>query len=75
MSPTGVLNSHMMAAALVRLYGTDEQKQRHLPKLVTAGLGLPSLSEPCAGSDTRSLLPIKREYRDAPLMMIRERPQ
>jgi alkylation response protein AidB-like acyl-CoA dehydrogenase len=56
MSLTGVLNSHMMAATLIRLHGSDDQKQRLLPKLATAEIrGCLSLSEPDAGSDTRSL--------------------
>ena len=56
MSLTGVLNSHMMAATLVRLYGTDDQKRRLLPKLATGEVrGCLSLSEPDAGSDTRNI--------------------
>jgi alkylation response protein AidB-like acyl-CoA dehydrogenase len=56
MSLTGILNSHMMAAALLRLHGTDEQRQQLLPKLATGEVrGCLSLSEPDAGSDTRSL--------------------
>jgi butyryl-CoA dehydrogenase len=56
MSLTGVLNSHMMAATLIRLYGTDDQKARLLPKLATGEVrGCLSLSEPDAGSDTRAI--------------------
>ena len=56
MSLTGVLNSHMMAATLIRLYGTEDQKRRLLPKLATGEVrGCLSLSEPDAGSDTRAL--------------------
>jgi butyryl-CoA dehydrogenase len=56
MSLSGVLNTHTIAATLVKLHGTDEQRQRLLPKLATgewrAAL---SLSEPDAGSDTQAL--------------------
>jgi len=56
MSLTGVLNSHMMAATLVRLHGTDEQRRRLLPDLASGAVrGCLSLSESDAGSDTRSL--------------------
>jgi alkylation response protein AidB-like acyl-CoA dehydrogenase len=56
MSLTGVLNSHMMAATLVRLHGTEDQRRRLLPRLATGEMrGCLSLSEADAGSDTRSL--------------------
>jgi butyryl-CoA dehydrogenase len=56
MSLTGVLNTHMIGATLIRLHGTDEQKQRWLPRMATGELrGALSLSEPDAGSDTRAL--------------------
>jgi butyryl-CoA dehydrogenase len=56
MSLTGVLNSHMMAATLIRLHGTDDQRSRLLPQMASGQVrGCLSLSEPDAGSDTRSL--------------------
>ena len=56
MSLTGVLNTHMIAATLIRLHGTEEQRSRWLPRMAAGGLrGALSLSEPDAGSDTRSL--------------------
>jgi butyryl-CoA dehydrogenase len=56
MSLSGVLNTHMMAATLLRLHGTDDQRQRLLPKMATGEVrGALSLSEPDAGSDTRAL--------------------
>ena len=33
MSLTGVLNSHLMMAHLIRMFGTDEQRADFLPKL------------------------------------------
>jgi butyryl-CoA dehydrogenase len=56
MSLSGVLNTHTMCATLLRLHGTDEQKQRWLPRLATGEVrGALSLSEPDAGSDTKAL--------------------
>jgi alkylation response protein AidB-like acyl-CoA dehydrogenase len=56
MSLTGVLNTHMIAATLIRLHGTDEQRARWLPRMAAGDLrGALSLSEPDAGSDTRAL--------------------
>jgi alkylation response protein AidB-like acyl-CoA dehydrogenase len=56
MSLTGIVNTHTMAATLIVTYGTEEQKQRWLPSMATgARRGALSLSEPDAGSDTRSI--------------------
>ena len=56
MSLTGAVNTHMMAATLIRLHGTDEQKKRILPRMATGeARGALSLSEPDAGSDTRAI--------------------
>jgi len=56
MSLTGILNTHTMVATLLMQHGTEEQKRRWLPSMATgerrAAL---SLSEPDAGSDTRSI--------------------
>jgi butyryl-CoA dehydrogenase len=56
MSLTGILNTHTIAATLLRLHGTDEQQARLLPAMATGEKrGALSLSEPDAGSDTRAL--------------------
>jgi alkylation response protein AidB-like acyl-CoA dehydrogenase len=56
MSLTGIVNTHTMAATLIMTYGTEEQKQRWLPTMASgARRGALSLSEPDAGSDTRSI--------------------
>jgi alkylation response protein AidB-like acyl-CoA dehydrogenase len=56
MSLTGIVNTHTMAATLIMLHGTDEQKQRWLPTMATGDRrGALSLSEPDAGSDTRNI--------------------
>ncbi len=56
MSLAGVLNTHMIGANLIKRFGTDEQRERHLPKMATGEVrGAFSLSEPDAGSDTQAL--------------------
>jgi butyryl-CoA dehydrogenase len=56
MSLSGIVNTHTIAAYLLVHHGTDEQKERWLPRLVTGELrGCLSLSEADAGSDTRNL--------------------
>jgi alkylation response protein AidB-like acyl-CoA dehydrogenase len=56
MSLTGVVNTHLIAATLIRLHGTDEQKASWLPQMATGERrGCLSLSEPDAGSDTRNI--------------------
>ncbi|HZQ28054.1 MAG TPA: acyl-CoA dehydrogenase family protein [Acidimicrobiales bacterium] len=56
MSLTGVLNTHMICATLLKLHGTDEQKARLLPRMAAGEVrGALSLSEPDAGSDTNAL--------------------
>src|ERR1700722_7823845 len=45
MSLTGVLNTHMIAATLIRLHGSEEQRDRLLPEMASGqrrgGLSLP----------------------------------
>ncbi len=56
MSLTGIINTHTMLATLLQQYGTEEQKRRWLPSLASGERrGALSLSEPDAGSDTRSI--------------------
>ena len=56
MSLSGVLNTHFMAAYLLSKHGTDEQKQRWLPRMATGELRASySMSEPHAGSDVQAI--------------------
>jgi butyryl-CoA dehydrogenase len=56
MSLSGVINTHLIAAGLIARQGTQEQQARWLPAMAAGDLrGCLSLSEPDAGSDTRSL--------------------
>ena len=56
MSLAGVLNTHTMATWLIKTFGTDEQKQRFLPQMVTGNPRAALLmSEPQAGSDVQRI--------------------
>ncbi len=56
MSVTGILNTHTIAATIVALHGTEEQRERWLPRLASGEQrGCLSLSEADAGSDTRNI--------------------
>jgi alkylation response protein AidB-like acyl-CoA dehydrogenase len=56
MSLSGVLNTHFMGVYLLTRHGTDEQKQRWLPRMATGDLRAAlSMSEPEAGSDVQSI--------------------
>ncbi len=56
MSLSGVLNTHTIAANLIKRFGTDEQRARWLPVMATGEVrGAFSLSEPDSGSDAQAL--------------------
>lgn len=56
MSLTGILNTHLLLAYILRMYGTDEQKQRLLPTMTTGQKrGALALTEPHAGSDAQQI--------------------
>jgi alkylation response protein AidB-like acyl-CoA dehydrogenase len=56
MSLTGIFNSHLMMAMLVEKYGTDEQKERFLPRMASGELrGALGLTEPDAGTDLAAI--------------------
>ncbi|HVL32092.1 MAG TPA: acyl-CoA dehydrogenase family protein [Actinomycetota bacterium] len=56
MSLSGILNTHTMATYLIKMFGTDEQKQRFLPQMVTGNPRAALLmSEPHAGSDVQRI--------------------
>ena len=56
MSLSGVLNTHLMLAYMLRMHGTDEQKQRYLPAMARGEHhGALCLTEPHAGSDVQRI--------------------
>jgi len=56
MALTGIFNSHLIMATLVQRFGTDEQKQRFLPRFATGELrGGLGLTEPNAGTDLQAI--------------------
>ncbi len=56
MSITGIINTHFIAAYLIENFGTDEQKDRFLPRMATGEYhGGFSMSEPGAGSDVQAI--------------------
>jgi alkylation response protein AidB-like acyl-CoA dehydrogenase len=56
MSLTGVVNSHLMLAEIVRRYGTAKQRESILPALASGELrGGLALTEPDAGTDLQAI--------------------
>jgi alkylation response protein AidB-like acyl-CoA dehydrogenase len=56
MSVSGVINTHFIVAYLVMQHGTEEQKQRLLPRMATGEVrGAFSMSEPDVGSDVAGI--------------------
>ncbi|MCT8978363.1 acyl-CoA dehydrogenase family protein [Clostridium sp. CX1] len=50
------LDAHMLCANPMHLFGTEEQKKKYLPDLVSGKkLGAFGLTEPCAGSDAAGI--------------------
>ena len=56
MSISGIINTHFIVAHLLAQHGTDEQRQRYLPAMVTGDVrGAFSMSEPHCGSDVAAI--------------------
>ncbi|NRQ49924.1 acyl-CoA dehydrogenase family protein [Aeromicrobium stalagmiti] len=56
MSVSGVINTHFIVAYLLMQHGTQEQKERYLPKMATGEVrGAFSMSEPSLGSDVAAI--------------------
>ncbi len=56
MSVSGIINTHFIVAWLLLQHGTDEQKQRYLPRMATGEVrGAFSMSEPGCGSDVAAI--------------------
>ena len=56
MSVSGIFNSHLIMAAAVERFGTEDQKRRYLPRFATGELrGGIALTEPDAGTDLQGI--------------------
>jgi alkylation response protein AidB-like acyl-CoA dehydrogenase len=65
MSLAGVLNSHTMAALIVLHHGTEEQRERLLPRFARGDArGGLCLTEPHAGSDVQAIRTVARRRGD-----------
>lgn len=61
MAPSGIFNSHLIMAAAIERFGTDDQKQRFLPRMATGELrGGLALTEPNAGTDLQAIRTVAR---------------
>jgi alkylation response protein AidB-like acyl-CoA dehydrogenase len=56
MSLSGVLNTHFISAWMIKTYGTEEQKERYLPRMATGEIRFAyAMTEPHAGSDVQAI--------------------
>jgi alkylation response protein AidB-like acyl-CoA dehydrogenase len=56
MAVAGIFNSHLIMAAAVERFGTDEQKRRYLPRFASGELrGGVALTEPDCGTDLQAV--------------------
>src|SRR6187399_2442665 len=61
-SISGVVNTHFIGSYLLMKFGTDEQKDKYLPKMATGEIrGAFSLSEPEVGSDVQGIKSTAKE--------------
>ena len=67
MSVSGLINSHLIMAAAVERFGTDEQRRDYLPRFATGELrGGLALTEPDCGTDLQAIrTTARREGNDA----------
>ncbi|HEY3001333.1 MAG TPA: acyl-CoA dehydrogenase family protein [Kribbellaceae bacterium] len=56
MSVSGIINTHFIVAYMLLQHGTDEQKQKYLPRMAEGSVrGAFSMSEPGCGSDVAAI--------------------
>ena len=56
MSVSGIINTHFIVAYMLLQHGTEEQKQKYLPRMATGEVrGAFSMSEPGCGSDVAAI--------------------
>lgn len=65
MSLAGIINTHVLVAWAIDAYGTDEQKQHFLPRMVGPEIRAAlSITEPDAGSDAQAIKTVARRDGD-----------
>src|SRR4051812_24206431 len=65
-SISGVINTHFIGTYLLLKFGTDEQKQKYLPRMATGEIRAAfSLSEPELGSDVQAIKTAAKKIGDA----------
>jgi alkylation response protein AidB-like acyl-CoA dehydrogenase len=65
MSLAGAMGGHTVVAKLLLAYGTDEQKDRYLPKMSTGEIrATMALTEPGGGSDLQAMRTVARRHGD-----------
>ncbi len=63
-SISGVINTHFIGSYLLMKFGTEEQKQKYLPRMATGEIRAAfSLSEPELGSDVQAIKTVGEEGR------------
>src|ERR1700744_5814230 len=64
-SISGIVNTHFIGSYLLMKFGTEEQKQRYLPRMATGEIRAAfSLSEPELGSDVQAIKTTARRTDD-----------
>src|SRR5436305_6410323 len=64
-SISGVINTHFIGSYLLMKFGTEEQKQRYLPRMATGEIRAAfSLSEPECGSDVQAIKTTAKQLDD-----------
>lgn len=66
MSLAGAMGGHTVVAGLLARYGTEDQKQRYLPRMATGEIrATMALTEPGGGSDLQAMSTVARRDGDA----------
>lgn len=65
MSLAGAVGGHSVVAYLITMFGTEEQKERYLPRMATGELrAAMALTEPAGGSDLQAITTVARREGD-----------
>ncbi|QNH01995.1 acyl-CoA dehydrogenase family protein [Pseudomonas sediminis] len=65
MSLSGIINSHLIMASAIQRHGTEQQKQRFLPRMASGELrGAVGFTEPDAGTDLQAIRTTARREGD-----------